>query len=165
MIKNNKAFQKLKHNSNFTSKYQKKDRPTNYRFRYRGANSVGQPYDCHNLCLNKFLNLKTTLNHLMYNIDIFFLCPLTFYICYISPESKGRNSHCQKFCFLLACPPLQHQDLLIAFYPRNSKAIFSLSKFVGLDPSDDDRSECHDHIYPRQFSETRHKPFVEGHCS
>ena len=55
MIKNNKAFQKLKHNSNFTSKYQKKDRATNYRFRYRGANSVGQPYDCNNFLFTNFL--------------------------------------------------------------------------------------------------------------
>ena len=46
MIKNNKTFQKIKHSRKFNSKYQKRENTaTNYRFRYRGTNSVGQPYE------------------------------------------------------------------------------------------------------------------------
>ena len=69
------------------------------------------------------------LNHLLCNTDALFVCPLTFYICSISPDSKGTNSHWQKFWFLLASPALQDQDLLILFYPQNSKTIFSVGKF------------------------------------
>ena len=55
-----------------------------------------------------FLN---ELNHLLGNTDVLFVCPLTFYICSISLDSKGANSHWQKFWFLLASPPLQDRDL------------------------------------------------------
>ena len=44
MIKSNNTFQIKKHNRKFTRTYQKK-RTKNYRFQYRGANSVFQPYE------------------------------------------------------------------------------------------------------------------------
>ena len=60
-----------------------------------------------------FLN---ELNRLLGNAGALFVCPLTLYICSISLDSKGANSHWQKFWFHLASPPLQDRDLLIVFF-------------------------------------------------
>ena len=44
MIKNDKTFQIIKRNRNYHQQISRKKGATNYRFRYRGANSVGPPY-------------------------------------------------------------------------------------------------------------------------
>ena len=66
-------------------------RATNYQFRYRGTNSVGQPYQLLFLPdhIPQFVN---KLNHLLCNIDVMFVCPLNFCIYFISPYNKGTNS-------------------------------------------------------------------------
>ena len=80
-------------------------------------------------------------------IDVLFVCPLPFYTCSISPDSKGTNSHWQKFWFLLASLQLQDQEF-------EDNLCWYIWQLFGLYLSDDDRPECHDHIYPRQFPET-----------
>ena len=112
ITKNNKTFQKIKHNRNFTNNYQKK---------------------------KKKIQLQT--------IDVLFVCPLTFYTCSISPDSKSTNSHWQKFWFLLPSLQLQDQEF-------EDNLCWYIWQLLGLYLSDDDRPECHDHIYPPQFPET-----------
>ena len=90
MIQNNKTFQIIKHNRNLTSKYQKKKEL--YRFRHWVKNSVGHLYELQFLPdqIPQFVNES---NHSLCNIDVIFVCPLTFCICSMSLFSKGTNSH------------------------------------------------------------------------
>ena len=77
--------------------------------------------------IRQFIN---KLNHLLYNIDTPFACPLTFCICSMSPNSKGTNPQWQNFWFPLVNPPLQHQDPLIVFLNAQSwNIIISVGRF------------------------------------
>ena len=103
-------------------------RATNYRFRHKSPNSVGQLYDLSFLPdqIHQFLN---ELNHLLCNIDALFICPLTFYIHFIFPIVREQNFIDKNIGFFWQIHCCWIKTFQLPFSPQNSKSIFSVGKF------------------------------------